>query len=1188
MSLLTDKDYLILSLRLAYLRRVDDHAGPRVITVPDIVNLPNKSQKLQQQNVSESLRTQRSFTDLDQIISASTGIAGDVNKNEIQEDESVHSIIPPYPKDSLVVIAGLNDARKHPELTTLHSPKFTAETLQSVGRQGDDPFLVDSSGAMNGNGELRDANRNRAASLGAGGLKHTTTIYGPGRTGALGMRVTGRRNVSIEGRRRKNLREGNEGGQVLGDEKLGIHRQKKDSSLRTPSGESTNFEKSSRGRLSDHSSTSTAVDGTPSDRSSFLSNQMQIPQVAVQPSSHDMDEKGNNMVRRASTMLRPSKSPELSSKQSETSLSHIKSRNRSSSQPHRPGLPSNLSVLSVSQSEHGMPTQSSSKISNERRITMPGGFEELNTAVESQQASIGSPSTSINRFAPPPRPTRRARKSISEQSSHSASAVPTSTNEDPDHQIDGRQRSQSEAIMPGSMPPSRPFLSTLQNTETQEIEHNLPREASTTTLGSALYMGRTQSESTIFSLASPRITRQRGLSNRSLQSDGSLRSVEAVANIDRQHSTTSAFAPVAEHPETHLHSDKDEPSESSAQKVDGLDVSNQEPSAYLLSPFNGREKVNEELGLFADGSPNGLASPLGNSGQTSSQQPIAPIATVLALDQGYASVDLTPGLSSAGGESEGIIRRSEKSLQPKAADLTSRTPSPFVKTNPATLKKQFDNRTKSSALTALLSTRSECPDNPFNQKYKNVAGSSVSAGGSAVIEVFFPFTHASNAPSRSMKPSSGALAVNVDTKSMRLSVRKDATMEELIGYGLYCYVEEGWLPTLESTLAQDATEEQREIRLSTVAWTLRLVEDGEVDDDYPALDRSLTVGKFGADELAICEATPAQIKQNQSASALLERRVSRQRQQSTGLQSLQPPTGVTGTKQPVMTPSQVQSTTGDVQDASMLTVQATPMFPTSLLGLRRDGGGEISGSFGPATSPNLTNHGPPIFLRILVTPNKDVRYKTTLQVTNDRYLADVLETICKRRDLGSPEKWALVVPEKDIVVPLDRTVESLQGNYDLALVRRQDLGLQHSGAFTTQSTNPNASIFKRISQPEPRYQAAAKEIASVYKSYTVNRRMPTFLGRHERTLTIDGDWLHIIPTETRAFQTHTTTTSYPIPSIVSCTQSRLPSSFKVIVMRENDQKRYDFEAENSKIASEIVQEINALLRSTQGSASVRK
>lgn len=1188
MSLLTDKDYLILSLRLAYLRRVDDHAGPRVITVPDIVNLPNKPQQLHQQNVPESsLRTQRSFTDLDQIISASTRISGDA-QNEIQEDESVHSIIPPYPKDSLVVIAGLNDARKHPELTTLHSPKFNPENLQAAGRHGDDPFLADSSGVMNGKGELRDTNRNRAASLGANGLKHTTTIYGPGRTGALGMRVTGKRNVSIEGRRRKNLREGSEAGPGPGDEKLGIHRQKRAGSLRTPSGESTNFEKSSRGRLSDHSSTSTAVDGTPSDRSSFLSNQMQIPQVAVQPSSHDFDEKGDHMVRRSSTMLRPSKSPDPSWKQPESSLAQIKSRNRSSSQPHRPGLPSNLSTLSVSQSEQGMPTTSSSRISNERRTTMPGGFEEMSSAVDPQQALAETASTSISRYAPPPRPARRTRKSISEQSSHSASAVPTSTNEGTKVQADGRQRSQSEAIMPGSMPPSRPILSTLQNAEGEEIEHNLPREPSTTTLGSASYMGRTQSESTIFSLASPRITRQRGLSNRSLQSDGSLRSAEAVQSIDRQHSTASAFAPVAEHPETHLLSEKDESPESSAQRVDGLGVSNQGSSAFLLSPFNGREKVNGELGLFADGSPSGGVSPLGNSGHISSQQPVAPIATGLALDHGYASVDLTPGLSSAGGESEEIIRRSEKSLHPKPADLTSRSPSPFVKTNPLVLKKQFDNRNKSSALTALLSTRSECPDNPFNQKYKNVAGSSVSAGGSAVIEVFFPFAQAANAPPRSMKPSSGALAVNVDTKSMRLSVRKDATMEELIGYGLYCYAEEGWLPALDSTLPQDATEEQREIRLSTVAWTLRLVEDGEVDDDYPALDRSLTVGKFGADELAICEATPAQIKQNQSASALLERRVSRQRQQSTGLQALQPPTGAANSKQPAITPSQVQSTTGDVQDASMMTVQATPMFPTSLLGLRRDGGGEISGSFRQTTSPNLSNHGPPIFLRILVTPNKDLRYKTTLQVTNDRYLADVLETICKRRDLGSPEKWALVVPEKDIVVPLDRTVESLQGNYDLTLVRRQDLGLQHSGAFTTQSTNPNASIFKRISQPEPRYQAAAKEIASVYKSYIVNRRMPTFLGRHERTLTIDGDWLHIIPNETRAFQTHTTTTSYPIPSIVSCTQSRLPSSFKVIVMRENDQKRYDFEAENSKIATEIVQEINALLRRKQGSASVRK
>lgn len=77
------------------------------------------------------------------------------------------------------------------------------------------------------------------------------------------------------------------------------------------------------------------------------------------------------------------------------------------------------------------------------------------------------------------------------------------------------------------------------------------------------------------------------------------------------------------------------------------------------------------------------------------------------------------------------------------------------------------------------------------------------------------------------------------------------------------------------------------------------------------------------------------------------------------------------------------------------------------------------------------------------------------------------------------------------------------------------------------------------------------------------------------------------PTDTRAFHTHATTTSFPATAIISCTQSRLPSLFKLVVARETDQKRYDFEAESSKVATEIVQEVNKLLRrSSVGSAGV--
>lgn len=60
------------------------------------------------------------------------------------------------------------------------------------------------------------------------------------------------------------------------------------------------------------------------------------------------------------------------------------------------------------------------------------------------------------------------------------------------------------------------------------------------------------------------------------------------------------------------------------------------------------------------------------------------------------------------------------------------------------------------------------------------------------------------------------------------------------------------------------------------------------------------------------------------------------------------------------------------------------------------------------------------------------------------------------------------------------------------------------------------------------------------------------------------------PTDTRAFQAQTHTTSFPVSVISSCYQSRIPSSFKLIVARESDQKRYEFEAENSTVAGESV------------------
>lgn len=70
------------------------------------------------------------------------------------------------------------------------------------------------------------------------------------------------------------------------------------------------------------------------------------------------------------------------------------------------------------------------------------------------------------------------------------------------------------------------------------------------------------------------------------------------------------------------------------------------------------------------------------------------------------------------------------------------------------------------------------------------------------------------------------------TKPIKTVVRKDSTVEEVVGYGLFLYNEEGREPKLDDGVDEESRE--RDIRMSTVGWGLRIVEDdGEVDEDFP-------------------------------------------------------------------------------------------------------------------------------------------------------------------------------------------------------------------------------------------------------------------------------------------------------------------------------------------------------------------
>lgn len=77
------------------------------------------------------------------------------------------------------------------------------------------------------------------------------------------------------------------------------------------------------------------------------------------------------------------------------------------------------------------------------------------------------------------------------------------------------------------------------------------------------------------------------------------------------------------------------------------------------------------------------------------------------------------------------------------------------------------------------------------------------------------------------------------------------------------------------------------------------------------------------------------------------------------------------------------------------------------------------------------------------------------------YMQEVLEHICRKRKLDNPKDWALLADDLKILVPLDRTVASLEGNAQLVLIQRAllpDYGFAIDGdRRTARSIDPNGA-----------------------------------------------------------------------------------------------------------------------------------
>jgi len=148
-------------------------------------------------------------------------------------------------------------------------------------------------------------------------------------------------------------------------------------------------------------------------------------------------------------------------------------------------------------------------------------------------------------------------------------------------------------------------------------------------------------------------------------------------------------------------------------------------------------------------------------------------------------------------------------------------------------------RPAKSALTAMLA-KTSTSSNPFEEYYAAIFGRA--EGESEIVAVYFP---------KAVKPMG---------QVMELNVRKDATVEEVLGHALYRYWEEGWLPKIDEGFEGEEDPKWSTV-CSAVGWILRIAEeDGEVDEDFPPPDRTGKISKFTFDAYAVLEASPAQSK----------------------------------------------------------------------------------------------------------------------------------------------------------------------------------------------------------------------------------------------------------------------------------------------------------------------------------------
>lgn len=362
-------------------------------------------------------------------------------------------------------------------------------------------------------------------------------------------------------------------------------------------------------------------------------------------------------------------------------------------------------------------------------------------------------------------------------------------------------------------------------------------------------------------------------------------------------------------------------------------------------------------------------------------------------------------------------------------------------------------------------------------------------------------------------------------------VRTDVNVHLAIGFALYCYSEQQRQPELSPELC-DANK-----------WNLRIVEeDGEPDEDFPPLDRTRLISAYSFDEFAMCEATAEQAKENERIT----------------------PNSKKASKPPPDTKAAIQHNAQQQQQDEKEPEQ--------------------------------------VELFIFKYPFNEMTSQVFWQPTfsSNTTLREVLEQLCQEKMLDHT-MYAFKMAGTRMVVANSLKISALEGQHNLELTPRRVMTRANgyvednknlkpdilSPAANTKAQNVYTALAMKgaedAKQGRKSMLAPANMIPEVlsaagYQKYKIWRRQPmSFNSRHERILAIDGEYVHIMPSEDKTYIESPKTSSFHISQVMKCKQSRkIPANFKIVVRKTSGPKRYDLEATSTTQSAEIVSKVRSL------------